>query len=473
MGGSRHTHPTQDDGVLAALSEAVGGPAGERIGPSLWWTPLRVLLGLTAVVFVLGLVSQSSCVAHQWEDDPTIYRHVCSSEVADSYTGTALVELSWPWSDDPGTRSRYPVTDQPALVGLWTYAAARVTHVLAGSPDIEQRYRTSVDDVAADPDVRRERTIYMGVNALGLAALALLTTVALSRLHRRRPWDAAGFAAAPLLALTALVSWDLLAVAAVAGALWAWSRSRPVLAGVLVGVGAAAGVWPALLVVAFLLDSVRRHRLPDVLPVAVTGTAVWAAINAPAFLSGRAQWERFWSLATHHEPNGSLWVVLADVADLGGGTARVLSWVLLAGWLAGVVVLALRSRVVPRPAQVALLLVAGPLLLAVSYEPHQALWLLPLAALARPRWRDLLVWQAGEVLFLALDSWYRGGVLDPGGDGPPGFYWIGIGVHLAATGYLVAVVVRDVWWAPDDPVSEERGPDRGQLMSMESNDVAV
>ena len=77
----------------------------------------------------------------------------------------------------------------------------------------------------------------MGVNAIGFAALALLTTLALSRVHRRRPWDAAGFAVAPLLVLTGLASWDLLAVAAIAVALWAWSRGRPVLAGVLVGLG--------------------------------------------------------------------------------------------------------------------------------------------------------------------------------------------------------------------------------------------
>lgn len=450
-------HPTQDDGVVAALSESVGGPVGEHAGPARWWTPLRALLALTALAFALGLVSKSSCVAHQWTDPTTLRAHVCASDVADSYTGTGLVELAWPWSDDEGTRDRYPITAQPAFVGLWTYVAARATHVIAGSPDVEARYRASTDELAADPDVRRERVIYTGVNALGLALVALLATAALSRVRRRRPWDAAGFAVAPLLVFAGLISWDLLAVAAVAGACWAWSRRRPVAAGALVGVGAAAGFWPFLLLAAFVLSAARTRRVVEVLPAAVTAVATWAVLNAPAFLTGREQWEHFWSVATHQgTDHGSLWTILAGVSDLSDGTARAASWALLALWTAGVVALALRAPVPPRVSQVGLLLVAGVLLLRVSYEPQQALWLLPLAALARPRWRDLLIWQSGELLFLALQSWWLGGQLDPGGGGISGPYWIGIGLHVAGTGWLVAMVVRDIWWPAVDPVLDDR-----------------
>lgn len=454
-----HVHPTQDDRVVAALSESVGGPVGEHAGPSPWWTPVRALLALTAVAFALGLVTKTACVTHQWDESPTLYTHVCSSQVAASYTGTGLVELAWPWSADEGTRGRYPVTEQPALVGLWTYAAARVTHVLAGSPDVEARYRMSTNDLADDPDVRRERVIYTAVNALGLALVALLATVALSRAHRRRPWDAAGFAVAPLLVLTGLVSWDLLAAAAVAGACWAWSRHRPVTAGLLVGVGAASGVWPLLLLLAFGLAAGRARRVGDVLPATVTAVATWAVLNAPAFLTGRAQWERFWSVATHRGADGSVWTILGGLTDVSGDAARGLSWVLLLAWLLVVAALVVQAPEAPRVSQVALLLVAGVLLLRVSYEPQQALWLLPLAALARPRWRDLLIWQGGEVAFLALHSWSLGGQLDSGGDGVAGFLWIGIVLHVAGTAWLVAMVVRDVRWPGVDPVDradEER-----------------
>ena len=57
--------------------------------------------------------------------------------------------------------------------------------------------------------------------------------------------------------------------------------------------------------------------------------------------------------------------------------------------------------------------------------------------MARPRWRDQLVWQAGEVFYFAAVWWYLGGYLDPGGGGDAGFYWLAIMVRVAAELYLV------------------------------------
>lgn len=488
-----HVHPSADDRVVAALSQPVGGPVGDRVRPrsgggDSWWTPVRVLLALTALTFALGLVTMQSCVSAQWSGDVG-YSHLCTSEVAEAYTGTRLVEGAWPWDGDPTSLARHPVLEEPALTGLWAYGAARVTHVLAGSPDLTERFAVSTGALARDPDVRRERVIFVGVNAIGLALLALLTTWALSLVHRRRPWDAAGFAVAPVLVLTGLSAWHLLAVGAVALALLAWSRRRVALAGVAVGAGVAAGVWPVLLLLAFALSAARTGRLRQVLPTAVAALATWAALNAPAFVLGRAQWERFWAVAADRGPDaGTVWTIVdgalrafgsageTGTTGLPHATVLLLSWLFVGLWVAAVAALALLAAVPPRVSQVALLLVAGLVLLRPTFEPHQALWLLPLAALARPRWRDLLVWQSGVVVLAALHSWWLGGLLDPGGEGPPAFYWLGIGAHVVGTLWLVATVVGDVWWVEDDPVAAERreGPGApGQVTTMRSNDVAV
>ena len=64
---------------------------------------------------------------------------------------------------------------------------------------------------------------------------------------------------------------------------------------------------------------------------------------------------------------------------------------------------------------------------------------------ARPRWRDLLIWQAGEVLYFAAVWWYLGGFLAPAAGGDAGFYWAATLLRMAAELYLIAMVARDLW----------------------------
>jgi hypothetical protein len=90
------------------------------------------------------------------------------------------------------------------------------------------------------------------------------------------------------------------------------------------------------------------------------------------------------------------------------------------------------------------------------YSPQYVLWLLPLAVLARPRWRDLIVWQAGELVYLAAVWIYLGGWLEEAVGGGAPVYDLAIWARMAAELYLVAVVVRDVLRPAHDPVVAER-----------------
>ena len=79
----------------------------------------------------------------------------------------------------------------------------------------------------------------------------------------------------------------------------------------------------------------------------------------------------------------------------------------------GVFALGMLAPTPPRLAQLGFLVVAGFLLVNKVYSPQYVLWLLPLAVLARPRWRDLLIWQAGELFYyvaiwLNLGGWLAG-----------------------------------------------------------------
>ncbi|MEX5632097.1 glycosyltransferase 87 family protein [Parafrankia sp. FMc2] len=82
------------------------------------------------------------------------------------------------------------------------------------------------------------------------------------------------------------------------------------------------------------------------------------------------------------------------------GTLNTITAVLLVAAVAGILALALLAPRRPRVPQVVLLLVIAFLLTNKVFSPQYTIWLLPLVALARPRWRLFLVWQACEVWVL-------------------------------------------------------------------------
>lgn len=472
MGGQVHpsqVHPSRDDPFVGALSESLGGPAGSRAGSHRWWTPVRVLLVLTALTFALGLMSKAPCAEDDWQDSTQRYTHMCYSDLPYLYDWRGISQLHWPYTDDAEVRDQFEVMEYPVGISYWAWGTGYVTWWLSGSPD--------VDDPARDLDA--EGTLFVAVNAFGFALVALLTTWLLAGVHRRRPWDAAGFAVAPALLLAGTTNWDVLAVVLVAGAAWAWARDRPVLTGVLIGLGAAVKLYPLLLLGAVVVLCLRHRRWAALLTSTASAALAWSAANLPAVLTGPEQWKVFWRFNSDRGADlGSLWHVAqqargewidVQVVNLG-------SWAFFVLWCVGVLVLGLRAPVSPRFAQLAFLVVAGFLLVNKVYSPQYVLWLLPLAVLARPRWRDLVLWQAGEAVYFAVIWWYLAGLVHPAGDGSSAVYWAAIVLRVAAQSWLVAVVARDVLRPEHDPVGEERrdGPAGGdQEISTRSKVVAV
>ena len=463
-------HPTRDDPVVTALSESVGGPVGARAGRHPWWTPVRVVLAMTALCFAIGMVQKGPCFQDSWQDGDARYTQMCYSDLPYLYTGRGLAELNWPYSGDEQVRARYDVMEYPVGIAYFAWATAWVTHWVNGSPDIEPRFAMPADSLFGDEDVSHEVRLFVVLSALGFAAAALLAAWFLTQVNPRRPWDAALFALSPALALNALINWDLLVVVLVAGALWAWARERPGLTGVLIGLGTATKLFPLLLLGGLLVICLRDRRMRDFAVAVGAAVGAWMLANLPAYLTGSEQWQVFWSFnADRGADLGSIWLVLTESLDtsLAPGTVNVGSWIFLFAWCLGVLALGLKAPKTPRLAQLGFLVVAGFLLVNKVYSPQYVLWLLPLAVMARPRWRDQLIWQAGEIFYFASVWWYLGGALDPAGGGDPGFYWLAIIVRMLAELWLVGIVARDVLRPERDPV------DRDQSMTTRSNVVAV
>lgn len=449
-------HPTLDDPTVGALSEAVGGPVGSRVARHRWWTPVRVLLLLTALCFVLGMVSKAPCVKTEWQDEGTRYAAMCYSDMPYLYTGRGFTERHWPYTDDAEVRAGFQVMEYPVGISYWAWGTSHVTWWLSGSPASDDPER----------DIPAESTLYVAVNAVGFALVALLSTWLLAGVNgrrfagrvRRRPWDAAGFALAPALAITGLVNWDLLAIGFVAGALWAWSRDRPVLTGVMIGLGAATKLYPLFLLGGVLVLCLRGRRWAALVSTACATFLAWGLTNLPAWLTGPEQWKVFWSFNSERPADlGSLWLAWQQYSGEAVSLDLIndVSWIFFGAWCLAVLVVGLIAPQPARLAQLGFLIVAGFLLVNKVYSPQYVLWLLPLAVLARPRWRDLLVWQAAELFYFASVWWYLGGHLTPGADGEPIVYWIAIVLRVAAELWLVGLVTRDVLRPDRDPVDRD------------------
>lgn len=427
--------PSRDDPVVRLGSAVVGGPLGRRARTGAgWWTPLRVLLALTFLTCGVGLVQKDFCRESGWAA-PGNYVHACYSDIPPLYFGRGLADGEVPYIGQEGDRQ----VEYPVLTGAVMWLTAQLV------PD------------AADGVEAGDRTLrYFDVNALLLAVCAAVAVAATALTAGRRPWDAALVALSPVLALSGTINWDLYAVALLALAMLAWARERPVAAGVLVGLAAATKFYPLFVLGPLLVLCWRAGRLREYGATLVAAVCAWAAVNLPVMLVDLEGWSRFYRLSEERGAGfGSIWFVLSQQGRAVPDSAlNLVSGGLFALACVAVAVLGLRAERRPRLPQLVFLVVAAFLLTNKVYSPQYALWLLPLAALARPRWRDVLVWQAGEVVHFVgtwlLIAGYPPGNADRalGEDG----YGITVLAHVGGTLWLCWVVVRDVLRPEHDPV---------------------
>src|SRR5690606_16406192 len=272
-----------------------------------------------------------------------------------------------------------------------------------------------------------------------------------------RPWDGLLVALAPAFALTATINWDLLAVALTAAAMLMWSRGRALAFGVLLGLATAAKLYPFLLLGPLLVLCWRAGRWRE-FGTALGGAVVaWAVVNGPVMLFAFDGWSKFYTFSQERGVDfGSFWLIMAQNSSdpLSTETVNTLATLLMLLCCAGVAALGLMAPRRPRFAQLAFLIVAAFILTNKVYSPQYVLWLVPLAALARPKWRDFLIWQACEVAYF-LGIWMYLAYTTSGdahkGLPADGYHWA-IGLHLLGTVYLCVMVVRDILLPERDPV---------------------
>ncbi len=476
--------PSRDDPVVGAASGAIGGPVGKHavIGRSWFLTPLRAVLLLAVVTLALGWFVKAPClqqvtdsagVAHlDWSADRQ-YVAMCYSDTVPLYTAERVDSGALPyrttWVDSPGTpQQQVRAMEYPVLTGFFQWFNARLAAGWEKAAAVVPALPTALPVV-----------VYFTITAVWLTLAWLVTVWAVLRLRPGRPWDAAIVAVSPLALLHVFTNFDALAVAGATTGLLAWSRRRPVLAGMLLGLGGAAKLYPLFLLLPLLLLGWRARRMRAGLRALAAGLLTWTAVNLPVALAWPWGWSEFFRLNTSRPADlDSLYNVVSGFTGWAGfdGPLRPgagptvlnsVSAALFGLCCLGVAWLALRAPRRPRLASLCFLLVAAFLLVNKVWSPQYSLWLVPLAVLALPRWRPLLAWMTLDALVWVPRMFYYLGAAAKGL--PPQWFYAAVIVRDLAVIGVAAVVVHTIYRPHRDPVRARGGagptddPDGGVL----------
>ena len=289
--------PSRTDSLGAALADVVGGPVGRHalIGRTRLMTPVRVMFLIALVFLALGWSTKAACLQStgtgpgdqrvaNW-DNQRAYYELCYSDTVPLYGAELLnqgkfpYKSSWVETDASGApQTRYDgqpavrYMEYPVLTGVYQYVSMALAKTY-----------TALSKLAPLP-VIAEVVMFFDVAAFGLALAWLATVWATAGLSGRRIWDAALVAASPLVIFQIFTNFDALATAFAMGGLLAWARRKPVLAGVLIGLGAAAKLYPLLFLGPMLVLGIRTGRLGALARTGGAAAATWLLVNLPVLV---------------------------------------------------------------------------------------------------------------------------------------------------------------------------------------------
>lgn len=467
--------PSWTEPAARAASALIGGPLGRHavVGRSWFWTPLRVALLASVLTLAAGWLVKAPCIqqypgpdgglALDWQAGRQ-YVAMCYSDIVTLYGDHRLAggelpyKTHWETSDEGSPTPTKHYMDYPVVTGFFLWATARLT-VRYGALAAHFGLPSALPEV-----------LFFDITAGFLAMAWLVVVWAVRRARPVRPWDAMLVAISPLALLHVFTGTDALAVAASTAGLYAYSRGRPLLGGIALGLATAAKLYAALLFIPMLLLGWRHRQQGRAgpAPSALAAAAVtWLVVNAPVMWFYTDGWLEFIRTGVRAiAAPDSLYFVLSyltgwqgfDGPLQPGQTPVRLNLVSLGLFVACCVALAVLVWRAPRPPRLAslcFLVVAAALLVNKSWNPQFSLWLVPLAVLALPNWRLLLTWMTVDALVWVPRMYYYLGEENKGL--PPEFFLTAVLIRDAVVVLLMVVVVRSILRAGPQ-VSGECGP---------------
>lgn len=436
-----------------------------------------LVLACAAAMLLISFVQRLPCTQSyqpspgatelNWSNERP-FTYYCYSDVIALYGGDHFDQAgNFPyktsWVENAGTPQRQVhYVEYPVLTGLFMWVNAQIT---GGYTDLAN------DGLLPS---RLPVVVFFYLTAFWLTLSWLFVVWAVARLAGGDLRPALLVAASPLVLAQLFTNFDAPAVALATGGLLAWSRRRPVLAGVLLGLGGAAKLYPLLLLIPLLLLCLRAGRMRVGLRVLAGAAGSWLVVNAPIALLYPSGWSYFYRFSSIRGAGlESLYNIVSYFTGWAGfdpnlppnhapATLNAVSAGLFVAACLLIASIALTAPVRPRLPQLCLLVLVAFLLTSKIYSPQYSLWLVPLAALALPRWRVLVPWMTLDALVWVPTLLFQRSAIGAG--------WF-FGVVIArdiALAIVCGLVVRDIYRPARDPVRRGSGadPTAGPLLDV-------
>ena len=364
------------------------------------------------------MAAKAPCAAGNWADGRQ-YRRLCYSDIVALYGTERMQGDRLPYLDPCPAEAGTQCDEYPVLTMYLMRFSAWISDGYLG---------------------------FFYANSALLAVAALATSLALYRISGP---NALYFALAPTLLIYAFINWDLLAVALAAGATLSFLRGRDAGGGALLGLGAAAKLYPALLLIPFALERLRQSRPIEALRLCLWAAGAYVAVNLPFFLLARPSWTTFFRFNAERPADwDSLWYVVCQRLGRGIGcpwSPRIVNLFSLGLFLAvaGLVWIIRRGREPGFPRWTfAFPLLVVFLLTSKVYSPQFGLWLLPWFALGLPNpWLFAAFGLTDVAVFVTRFTWFGRLGADLGDPAFSGFAGVPIGAFQLALLARAAVLV--------------------------------
>lgn len=392
------------------------------------------MLAAAVLVLVAGWLFKAHCYLDGAWDGGEQYTTGCYTDAVPFWTGREVAVGAVPYLDS--------ALEYPVLTGAQIWFEGAVSRALVGP--------------------QGSALAFLGMVALVNAAFAVGILVLLARIGvpRRRLW---WWALAPPLVLYVAHNWDPAAMALMVAAVAAHQGGRPAWAGVAIGLGTAAKLYPGLLLPLLLVTYLRRGTTRASARLVGGAAGAWLVVNLPVALASPSRWAEFYTFSQQRFGTfAASWTVIDELGllstslaqrNLGGSLLFAAGAIAIAafGWRRHVGV----EWVLVTP------LVAWFLLTNKVHSPQFDLWLVPLLVLTSRRTWPLAAFFVTDALVYLTEFWYLGWRDGLSPSAPYGALAVAAVLRAAV---LVAIVVNGVrdrtpdWLGPtstaDDPAPD-------------------